>query len=131
MLEARTPDKLMSTDEYYRLRDKAKEFLTQENSSKAIEYYSRAIKEGLKLSQRSTFSPKLIPTEERARCMSQSGHNNRTCETCSKYLELPICYANRSLAYFNLKKYEFATTDAEKAIMEAPEWSKVNFLLMF
>lgn len=121
----------MSTDEYYRLRDKGKELLTQENSTKAIEYYSRAIKEGLKLSENSSFSSKLIPTEERAKCMSLSEHNNRTCQACGKYLELPICYANRSLAYFNLTKYDLALADADKAISLAPEWSKVSFWACF
>ncbi len=119
----------MAIDEYYRLRDKGKEFLNQDNSSKAIDYYSRAIKEALKLGQNENFSPKLTPAHLKAQCLSQSEHNSRTCETCGKYLEIPICYANRSLAYFNLKKYELALSDADKAISLAPEWSKVSFLV--
>lgn len=115
----------MSTSEYYRLRDKGKEYLTQENSAKAIEYYTRAINEASKIVQDTRYSPNLIPAKVRAECLSKNEHNSRNCESCSNYLELPICYANRSLAYFNLKKYDLALGDAEKTIRLAPEWSKV------
>lgn len=119
----------MSSFEYYRLRDKGKEHLTLNNSAKAAEYYSRALNEALKLTKSGPFLPGLIPAEVRAQCAVQTDHNSRSCETCGKYLEVPICCANRSLAYFNLKKYDLALSDADKAITLAPEWSKVGQVL--
>lgn len=114
------------SEEYYRLRDKGKEHLQLDNSQKAIEYYTRAINEASKLVSTGKYQAQFIPQEKRAECIQKADHNNRTCQSCSSFLEVPICYANRSLAYFNLKKYDSALVDSERAIALAPEWPKVR-----
>lgn len=118
----------MSVEEYRRLRDKGKEFLTQKNPQKALEYYTRAIDEAKKLIEKdhTEFSPSFPPQEVRVTCANLSDHEYKTCKFCRKYLELGICYANRSLARCSLKEFEGALLDGEEAIALAPEWPKVH-----
>lgn len=117
------------SEEYYRLRDKGKEHLQLDNSQKAIEYYTRALNEGSRLISTGKYQAQFIPQDARVECIQKADHNNRTCQSCSLYLEVPICYANRSLAYFNLKKYDLALVDSDCAIALAPEWPKVGIFL--
>lgn len=118
----------MPVEEYRRLRDKGKEFLTQNNPHKAQEYYTRAINMAKKLIEKdpTEFSLSFPAQEVRVTCANLTDHDEKTCKFCRKYLELGICYANRSLARCNLKDFEGALLDGEEAIALAPEWPKVH-----
>lgn len=118
----------MTLEEYRRLREKGKEYLNQGNSSKSVEYYNRALKIANKLleTESSPYSALFAPNEIRNTCTNLPDHDGITCEFCSKYLELAVCYSNRSFAYCNLKEYKKALVDAEEAIKLAPEWLKVT-----
>lgn len=118
----------MSIEEFKRLKEKGKEQLNEGNSQKAVEYYTKALKESKKLLEKEPerFSPDFPPNEIRITCANLQDHDGKSCQFCSKYLELAVCYSNRSLAHCNLKHYESALIDAEKSIKLAPEWSKVN-----
>jgi tetratricopeptide (TPR) repeat protein len=118
----------MTFEEYKRLRDKGKECLIQGNSEKAVEYFSRAINKGLDLLQEnnSEFSSGFIPHEIRIQCSTLQDHDSKACSSCSKFLELAVCYSNRSLAYCNLKLYEKALLDSEETIKLAHDWPKVK-----
>ena len=115
-------------EEYRRLKDKGKEHLGQGNLEKAIEYYTRALKEAKKLLENSPgkYSPHFSSNEIRSNCSNSPEHDANNCEICSKFLELAVCYSNRALAYCNSKSYQAALLDAEEAIRLAPEWPKVN-----
>lgn len=117
-----------SAEEYRRLKEKGKEHLNQGNSEKAVEYYTRALKEAKKLLENSleNYSPEFASIEIRVTCANLPGHEPKTCQFCSKYLELAVCFSNRALANCNLKAYEAALLDAEEAIRLAPEWPKVK-----
>lgn len=121
-----------SLEEYHRLRNKGKENLTQGNPQKAIEYYSRAIVEAERLVglENSRFLKEFAPQQIRLNCNRVSGHDRVACQFCREYLEIAVCYANRSLSHCNLKEYKNALNDAEDAIGLAPEWPKVriNFI---
>lgn len=125
----------MSVEEYKRLKEKGKEQLNEGNSQKAVEYYTRALKEATKLLEREPekYSPEFPPQEIRVTCLNLPDHDGKTCQFCSKYLELAVCYSNRAFGNCNLKSYEAAKNDAEEAIRLAPEWSKVrrNIVMMF
>ena len=118
----------MTVEEYRRLREKGKEHLNEGNSIKAVEYYSRALKVAHRLLELAPnhYSALFSPQEVRATCSNLPDHDPKTCEFCSKYLELAVCYSNRSYAHCNLKEYEGALLDSEQAIKLAPEWPKVN-----
>ena len=113
--------------EYRRLKAKGKEHLSQGNSEKAVEYYTRALKEAKKLLETApgNYSPEFVSPEIRVTCANLLEHDEKSCEFCSKYLELAVCYSNRALAHCNLKSYQAALLDAEEAIRLAPEWPKV------
>ena len=114
--------------EYRRLREKGKEHLFLGNYEKSIEYYNRALKEAKNLldSPSCTFSANFAPQEVRVTCTNLPEHDAKTCEFCSKYLELAVCFSNRSLALCNMKSYENALKDAQEAINMAPGWAKVR-----
>lgn len=114
-------------EEYRRLKEKGKEHLGQGNSEKAVEYYTRALKEAKKLLETSpeNYSSEFASPEIRVTCANLSEHDGKSCEFCSKYLELAVCFSNRALAHCNLKSYQAALLDAEEAIRLAPEWPKV------
>lgn len=114
-------------EEYRRLKEKGKEHLGQGNSGKAVEYFTRALKEAKKLMEASPeiYSPDFVSSEIRVTCANLPEHDGKSCEFCSKYLELAVCYSNRALAHCNLKSYQEALLDAEGAIRLAPEWPKV------
>ncbi len=118
----------MSVEEYKRLRNKGKEQLNEGNSQKAVEYFTRALKEANKLLEREpeAYSPEFPPQEIRVTCQNLPEHDAKACQFCRKYLELAVCYSNRAFGSCNLKAYEAALLDAEEAIHLAPEWSKVN-----
>jgi len=118
----------MSVEEYRRLRERGKEHLNEGNSLKAIEYYSRSIKIAQRLLEiePNSYSPLFSPPQVRVTCSNLPDHDTKTCEYCSNYLELAVCYSNRSFAHLNLKEYERALLDSEEAIQLAPEWPKVQ-----
>ena len=118
----------MTVEEYRRLREKGKEHLNGGNSLKAVEYYSRALKIAMRLLEiaPNLYSACFSPPEVRVTCSNLPEHDWKTCEFCSKYLELAVCYSNRSFAHLNLKEYERALLDSEEAIRLAPTWTKVT-----
>lgn len=115
-------------EEYRRLKEKGKEHLGQGNSEKAVEYYTRALKEAKKLLEAfpENYSPNFASHEIRVTCSNLPEHDTKNCQHCSKFLELAVCYSNRALAHCNLKSYQAALLDAEEAIRLAPEWPKVK-----
>lgn len=117
----------MTVDEYRRLREKGKEHLNEGNWGKAIEYYTRAIKIAKRLLEiePNHYSALFSPPEVRVTCSNLPEHDSTTCEYCSKYLEVAVCYSNRSFAHCNLKEYEKALLDSEETIKLAFEWPKV------
>lgn len=117
-----------TVEEYRRLREKGKELLNEGNSAKAIEYYSRAIQIAKRLleTEPNNYSALFSPQEVRVTCSNLPEHDPKVCEFCSKYLEVAVCYSNRSFAHCNLKGYEKALLDAEEAIKLASEWPKVT-----
>jgi tetratricopeptide (TPR) repeat protein len=124
------PDLAKRYAEYRRFREKGKESLQQNAYGKAMEYYSRAIDEALRIGKTMTPGENgylgLVPAEQRARyCDSAAEHTVSICPGCSRYLELPVCYANRAYALTHLKKFREALVDAERAIALAPTWAKV------
>jgi tetratricopeptide (TPR) repeat protein len=124
-------ENLMSVQEYWRLKGKGKDTLNLRNHHKALEYFNRAIKEGHNLIDdiaNNTFKAAFAPKEIRSVCTSIPGHDQVTCLKCGSYLELAVCYSNRSLTFCLLKNYESALLDAEEVIRLAPEWSKVHFV---
>lgn len=123
----------MTVDEYRRLREKGKELLNEGNSAKAIEYYNRAIKiaKGLLEMEPNRYSALFSPQEVRVTCSNLPDHDPKICEFCAKYLELAVCYSNRSYAHCNLKEYEKSLLDSEEAIKLAYEWPKVQTSLFF
>lgn len=116
----------MSAEEFRRLKEKGKEHLGQGNSDKAIEYYTRALNEASKLLETGDYLPEFSPQEVRVTCANLTDHDSKSCKHCGKYLEVAVCYSNRSLACCNIKKYERALLDSEEAIRLAPQWPKVN-----
>lgn len=121
------PRLLASMEEYRRLKEKGKDHLSEGNCEKAVEYFTRALKEGKKLLETypEKYSPEFVSHEIRVTCSNLPEHDGKNCEHCSKYLEFAVCYSNRSLAHCNLKSYQGALLDAEEAIALAPEWPKV------
>lgn len=119
---------MSSLEEYKRLKEKGKEQLNEGNSQKAVEYYTRALKEANKLLEREPekYSRDFVPPEVRVTCANSPEHDGKTCQFCSKYLELAVCHSNRALGNCNLKEYEAALLDSEEAIRLAPEWPKVH-----
>ena len=120
----------MPLDEYNRLKEKGKEQLNEGNYQKAVEYYTRALKEAEKLLENSAeaYSKGFPPPEIRASCTNIPEHDVKTCLFCSKYLELAVCHSNRAFANVNLKSYEAALLDSEEAVRLAPDWPKVRIL---
>lgn len=98
-------------DEYRRLKDKGRDCLREGNAQKAIDYCTRAINEALRLAERLDYSP---------------GFPDTDTQSNTQFLELPVCYANRSLAHLNLKQSDAALADAERAIALAPDWPKAR-----
>jgi tetratricopeptide (TPR) repeat protein len=117
-------------EEYRRLKEKGKEHLSQGNSEKAVEYYTRALNESRRLLETfpQNYSPSFASNEIRITCANLPEHDGKTCKYCSKFLELAVCYSNRAFAHCNLKAYEAAILDAEEAIRLAPEWPKVEII---
>lgn len=116
----------MPADEFRRLKERGKECLGQDNLGKSIEYYTRALKEASKLLETGEYSVDFAPHEVRIICANLVDHDPKACEYCGKYLELAVCYSNRSLANNKMKRYEGALLDSEEAIRLAPQWPKVN-----